>query len=100
MIPHNTRDDRHQHTIQQMVEQNYTSLKKAMSGKNKTDGKRELHELIETALSHGINFALNSEDAAWQRTTELEDIIIGIVKHAPESDLLRARKLTQQVEAA
>jgi len=31
--------------------------------------------------------------------TELEDAIIAIVSHAPESDLLRARKLVEQVGA-
>lgn len=96
MIPHSTLDDRHKNTIVKMVNKNFSEMKAALK-KGDISAKIKLHEIIETALSHGINFALNSEDAAWQRVTELEDTLISIVAHAPESDLLRARILTKGV---
>lgn len=88
MVPHSTLDDRHQQVIIKMTEKNFSEIKTALK---KGDGaaKIKLHEIIETALSHGINFALDAENAAWQRTTELEDVLISICAHAPESDLLR-----------
>ena len=98
MIPYSTLDDQHQQVIVKMTEKNFAEIKAALK---KSDGaaKIKLHEIIETALRHGINFALNSEDSAWQRVTEMEDVIIGIVKHAPNSDLLRARKIAEHVES-
>ncbi len=98
MLPHSTLDDRHQQVIIKMTEKNFSEIKIALK---KGDGaaKIKLHEIIETALSHGINFALNSEDSAWQRVTEMEDVLISICAHAPESDLLRARKFAQGVKS-
>lgn len=99
MIKHTIQDDLHRDYLIKVVDKNYTAFEKAMANKDKGAAKIKLHELLETVLQHGINFALESESNAWQRMTELEDVIIAIVKHAPESDLLRARKIAEQVGA-
>ena len=98
MMPHTVRDDRHQEYVMKVVEKNYPALEKLLAKKDSGAAKIKLHELLETVLQHGIGFALDSEANAWQRMTELEDVIIAIVKHAPESDLLNARKMAQGIE--
>ena len=96
--PHSTLEQRHQETLFKMVEQNFAALKKAMKSTDKNAGKSELHELLQTTLHHGLNFALEAEGRAWKRASELEDLIIGIVQHAPGSDLERARKFAETFE--
>lgn len=98
MMPHTTRDDRHQEYLRKIVEKNYADFEKALVKKDKGAAKIKLHEMLETVLQHGISFALESESNAWQRMTELEDVIVSIVRHAPESDLLRARKIAEEVK--
>ncbi len=97
MIPHTVRDDRHQEYLRKVVEKNYADFEKALVKKDKGAAKIKLHEILETVLQHGIGFALDSESNAWHRMTELEDVIIAIVAHAPGSDLLRARKIAEEI---
>lgn len=98
MIPHSAREDRHQDYILKLVEKNYADFEKALSKKDKGSAKIKLHEILETVLQHGISVALGAEANAWQRVTELEDVIIAIVAHAPDSDLLRARKFAEGIK--
>lgn len=97
MIPHAVRDDRHQEYLMKIVDKNYAAFEKALASKEKGAAKIKLHEMLETVLQHGISFALDAEANAWQRMTELEDALIAIVSHAPESDLLRARNLVKGI---
>lgn len=70
-----------------------------MKLKGATCGMHELETAICDALGNGINFAIKAESQAWARVNELEDLVVGIIKHAPGSDLARARELALSIKS-
>ncbi len=78
----NNLDDRHKKTVTQIASEHYAELRIQMKLKGGQPGMQVLEAAIAEALKTGINFALEQEAHAWQRVTELEDLVVGIVKHA------------------
>lgn len=92
-------DDRHKKTVAIIADEHYAEIRAQMKNKGVTSGRQALESAITEALKTGINFALEQEARAWQRVTELEDLVVGIVSHAPGSDLVRAREFAAGIKA-
>lgn len=59
----------------------------------------KLEHLARAAYSAGVGYAIESEAKAWARTTDLEDVIIELVRYAPGSTMMKAKALAAEVEA-
>lgn len=58
-----------------------------------------LESLAATVFSIGVDRALGSEEKVWKRATDLEDVIIELVRYAPGSTMMKARALAADIEA-
>jgi hypothetical protein len=97
-MKHEATEDRHKLTAQRISTVHFPAIRAAMKIKGAKSGSQELEAAIYDALNGGINFALDAEARAWTRVNELEDMVISLVKHAPGSDLMRARELAKDIE--
>ncbi len=67
----------------------------AMTRDGKGSGINELQNAIEEALKEGLGYALDAEERAWLRVTQLEDALIELARHCPIGEIVRGRELAE-----
>ena len=88
-------DHRHKETAQKIAQEHFSGLKKAMKRDSKGSGINELQNAIEEALKEGLGYALDAEERAWLRVTQLEDALIELARHCPAGEIVRGRELAE-----
>lgn len=74
----------------------YPDLKKRMEVKKDNSGYEQLVKAFEDVYCIGVQAGLNSEARAWARVNELEDLIIDLLRYAPDSDVAKARIIERE----
>lgn len=57
-----------------------------------------LEHLARSAYTDGIDYALASEEKAWKRATDVEDVLIELMRYVPGSTLVKARALASDIK--
>ncbi len=83
-------------TVRSAAMQLYPSLKKRMEGKKETDGFEPLVKDFELIFSMGVQAGLGSEAKAWAEVNRLEDLIVDMLRYAPDSDVAKARLVARE----
>ena len=86
-------DERHQDTAKRIATVYYAKVRAAMKASGKTAGMSELFDALLDAMSEGLAYALEAEARAWDRSTQLEDALIEVCRHAPDGEIVKWRKL-------
>jgi len=69
----------------------YEGLRNKFKSKSNNAGFEAFVAVLEDAHRLGLNVALSSEESAWEEVNRLEDLIIGLLRYAPDADLVQAR---------
>ncbi|MCF8156411.1 MAG: hypothetical protein K9K35_10435 [Rhodoferax sp.] len=75
----------------------YPRLHDAMHNKKQNGVFEKVEKFAELAFSMGLLAGLDSEAKAWAEVNRLEDLLVDLLRYAPDSDVAKARKVEQSV---
>lgn len=83
--------------VQQITSERYEAVKKTLQGKKDGSGFESLRKLVEAAFCAGLVAGLASEARAWAEVNRIEDLIIDLLRYAPDSEVAQARVIERSV---
>lgn len=74
-----------------MAQDAFDGIQRRMRTKSSTGGFDALVAAMTTAYRSGLEHALGSEGRAWEQVAKMEDLLIAVLRYAPDGDLAAAK---------